>query len=124
MPRQAASILERHDDILVANEFPLTAKDFERIAKSLYTETGIHLTSSKATLVYSRLAKRVRDLGLADFSAYCDLIGSESGRSERLKMCAALTTNVTRFFRELVDQGNWKHRFTTHSLAAVSRDAA
>ena len=31
---------------------------------------------------------------------------------------------VTRFFRELVDQGSWKHRFTTHSLAAVSRDAA
>jgi predicted O-methyltransferase YrrM len=31
---------------------------------------------------------------------------------------------VTRFFRELVEQGSWKHRFTANSLAAVSRDAA
>jgi predicted O-methyltransferase YrrM len=31
---------------------------------------------------------------------------------------------VTRFFRELVEQGSWKHRFTIHSLAALSRDAA
>jgi predicted O-methyltransferase YrrM len=31
---------------------------------------------------------------------------------------------VTRFFRERVAEGTWKHRFTAHSLAAVSRDAA
>jgi chemotaxis protein methyltransferase CheR len=100
MRRGAAAAFESHDEVLVANEFPLTVKDFGRIAKLLYAETGIHLTPAKASLVYSRLAKRVRDLRLSDFSAYSDLIASESGRTERLKMCAALTTNVTRFFRE------------------------
>ena len=30
---------------------------------------------------------------------------------------------VTRFVAELVGQGVWRHRFTIHSLAAVSRDA-
>ncbi|MGZ6017804.1 MAG: CheR family methyltransferase, partial [Phenylobacterium sp.] len=54
----------------------------------------------KATLVYSRLAKRLRALGLASFQDYCALVSGHEGLDERQKMLAALTTNVTRFFRE------------------------
>jgi hypothetical protein len=40
----------------------------------LKAETGITLTEVKAPLVYARLVKRVRDLGLENFRAYCTLI--------------------------------------------------
>ena len=85
---------------LVPGEFLLTAEDFKTIAQAIYSDAGIHMPESKATLVYSRLARRLRALGLESFRAYCDLIRSQNGADERQKMLAALTTNVTRFFRE------------------------
>ena len=66
----------------------------------MHAETGVLLDDSKTNLVYSRLAKRLRLLGLKNFSEYCALIECEDGGDERGAMIAALTTNVTRFFRE------------------------
>jgi chemotaxis protein methyltransferase CheR len=83
-----------------AGEFGFERSDFEFIASALYEDAGIHLPSTKANLVYSRLAKRLRALGLESFREYCALIGSEDGSAERAQMIGALTTNVTRFFRE------------------------
>lgn len=86
---------------LVEGEFTLTAEDFRRIAATLHAEAGIALHESKATLVYSRLAKRLRALGLETFRDYCALIADrDGGLDERQRMIAALTTNVTRFYRE------------------------
>ena len=85
---------------LVPGEFRLTSEDFRAIAQAIYSDAGIHMPESKATLVYSRLARRLRALGLESFKAYCDLIRSDEGLDERQKMLAALTTNVTRFFSE------------------------
>jgi chemotaxis protein methyltransferase CheR len=93
----------------VPGEFELTAADFARIGALLREETGIHLPASKATLVYSRLAKRLRALGLKNFRDYCNLIVRDEGAQERQRMFSALTTNVTRFFRE-------EHHF--HHLAS------
>ncbi len=56
------------------------------------------MPQSKATLVYSRLTKRLRALGIATFSDYCETVREDE--AERNSMIAALTTNVTRFFRE------------------------
>ncbi len=81
-------------------EFAFTNEDFVVIARTLYDESGIHLPQSKATLVYSRIAKRLRALGLENFRDYCTLIGSTAGAGEKALMLSALTTNVTRFFRE------------------------
>jgi chemotaxis protein methyltransferase CheR len=75
-------------------------KEFRRIAAILHEDSGIHLPEGKVSLVYSRLAKRLRALGLASFRDYCDLIASDAGADERQRMLSALTTNVTRFFRE------------------------
>jgi chemotaxis protein methyltransferase CheR len=83
-----------------AREFPFTTKDFYRIAAILRAETGIALTETKAPLVYARLIKRVRALGLQSFETYCALIAADAGAEERGHMTSALTTNVTRFFRE------------------------
>jgi chemotaxis protein methyltransferase CheR len=85
---------------MVDGEFLLTEADFRRIAAMLHGDAGISLPEGKATLVYSRLAKRLRALGVASFRDYCELVASREGVDERQRMLAALTTNVTRFFRE------------------------
>ena len=87
---------------LVEGEFLFTEEDFQRIAKMLHDDAGIALPDAKATLVYSRLAKRLRALGLASFKEYCTILTEDGGRNagERQQMLAALTTNVTRFYRE------------------------
>ena len=85
---------------LVEGEFVFTAEDFLHIAQTLHAHAGIALSEGKAALVYSRLAKRLRLLGLRSFRDYCALIEGVEGVDERQAMTAALTTNVTRFYRE------------------------
>jgi chemotaxis protein methyltransferase CheR len=60
---------------------------------------GIHLTPSKRELVYGRLAKRLRHLGLSSFHQYCELL-NEKENGELVQCINAITTNVTSFFRE------------------------
>jgi chemotaxis protein methyltransferase CheR len=85
---------------LVEGEFVFTGEDFRTIASTLHAACGIALPDSKATLVYSRLAKRLRALGLESFRDYCALVTGADGLDERQQMIVSLTTNVTRFFRE------------------------
>lgn len=80
-------------------EFRFSRTEFLAIAGALRNDAGIDLSESKAPLVYSRLVKRLRALGLSSFKDYCALIGEQGGQ-ERARMVGALTTNVTRFFRE------------------------
>ncbi len=81
-------------------EFAFTWSDFRQIAAVVHSEAGIVLAETKVNLVYSRLAKRLRSIGLKTFRDYCSLIQSTDGADERQAMIAAMTTNVTRFFRE------------------------
>ena len=85
---------------LVEGEFLFTEDDFKKIANILHSHAGIALAEGKAALVYSRLAKRLRSLGMRSFREYCSLIEGQQGVDERQAMMAALTTNVTRYFRE------------------------
>jgi chemotaxis protein methyltransferase CheR len=96
----AVAVSSRRSQILVEGEFPFTERDFQHIATMLRSQSGIALNTAKATLVYSRLAKRLRKLGIASFEEYRALVDSDAGAEERREMFAALTTNVTRFFRE------------------------
>lgn len=86
--------------VALDHEFAFAEKDYRRIAAMIYADAGIDLGDDKSALVYSRLAKRVRALELNSFRAYCELVEAPEGREERLEMLTALTTNVTRFFRE------------------------
>ncbi|MET0295170.1 MAG: protein-glutamate O-methyltransferase [Phenylobacterium sp.] len=85
---------------IVEGEFLLTDTDFRKIAQIVHSHAGIYLSEGKAALVYSRLAKRLRVLGLRTFREYCQLVESAQGVDERQAMTAAITTNVTRFLRE------------------------
>ena len=98
----AAAILQsgRPDECLVNGEYPLTRKDLSEIATMIYSDAGIALNETKASLVYSRLSKRLRQIGLASFKDYCALVSSSGGAAERREMLSFLTTNFTRFFRE------------------------
>jgi chemotaxis protein methyltransferase CheR len=93
-------LAEHLDDDFAGREFPFTAADFDRIAEILHAEIGIVLDQGKMPLVYSRLAKRLRALGLKTFEQYDARISTHAGAGERRLMIEALTTNVTRFFRE------------------------
>jgi chemotaxis protein methyltransferase CheR len=90
----------RRTESLVDGEFVLTGEDFRKISSIIHAHAGIALAESKAALVYSRLARRLRSLGLESFKDYCALVSGRDGLDERQAMLTALTTNVTRFFRE------------------------
>jgi chemotaxis protein methyltransferase CheR len=96
----ASAIRRTAEPPLVEGEFEFTRSDFTTIARELYQRAGISLSDSKANLVYSRLVKRLRALKLGSFAEYCVLIASPEGADELGMMINALTTNVTRFFRE------------------------
>lgn len=78
----------------------ISTDEFDRIAAILHKESGIRIPQSKAAMVFARLSKRVRALGLENLHDYCNLVSDSSGVSERKNMVYALTTNVTKFFRE------------------------
>lgn len=96
----SAAVLHRDRAALVQGEYLFTADDFHQLTTWLREQTGIHLPERKAALVYSRLVKRLHALKLQSFSEYCALLASPSGEAEGEAMVSALTTNVTRFFRE------------------------
>ena len=106
---------------LVDGEFQFTADDFRTIAATLHAAAGIALPESKATLVYSRLAKRLRALGLESFREYCKLVTGAEGLDERQQMIVALTTNVTRFFREPHHFEHLKEKVLPPLLTAAKR---
>ncbi|WP_206453259.1 CheR family methyltransferase [Aurantimonas marina] len=97
----------------------MTEADFLKIAGMLYEDAGIHLTTSKATLVYSRLSKRLRSLGMRSFKDYCEMVSEAGGASERMTMLASLTTNVTQFFREKHHFDHLREHFLPPLLSAA-----
>lgn len=73
--------------------------EFEFIRLVIAENAGIVLGPNKRQLVQGRLARRLRELGLPSYEAYCDHV-RESGPEELVGLINALTTNVTAFFRE------------------------
>lgn len=95
-----SDLKQNPDEVMASGEYPLTRRDLAQIAAMIYSDAGIFLNDSKASLVYSRLSKHIRQLGLRGFRDYCDLVSSPAGAPERKEMLSFLTTNFTRFFRE------------------------
>ena len=83
-----------------AREFVLSETDYRSIRDRVYDLSGIRLGDQKFDLVYSRLTRRLRTLGLDDFASYLRLLDGPDGEAEIERMLNALTTNLTSFFRE------------------------
>ena len=80
-------------------EFEFTDGDFQALRSMVKEMTGINLAESKRELVYGRVSRRLRALGLSSFGSYREVLESGDG-SELVAFCNALTTNLTSFFRE------------------------
>ena len=81
-------------------EISLSEREFARIKSRVYKVAGISLSDAKRTLVVSRLSKIVRALGLESFDAYADYLENGAKASDAQDFVNALTTNLTRFYRE------------------------
>lgn len=81
-------------------EFPYTAADFGYIVEQAKLYAGIALSPQKKDMVYSRLARRVRALGLSSIRDYCKLLDSDRREEEIGHFINAITTNLTSFYRE------------------------
>ncbi|MBF9031119.1 chemotaxis protein [Rhodobacterales bacterium HKCCE3408] len=77
----------------------LAEREFRRIAELARAKYGIQLEPQKRAMIQSRLLKRLRARGLADFVSYCDLMESDSDEEDHF--ISSITTNVTNFYREV-----------------------
>jgi chemotaxis protein methyltransferase CheR len=81
-------------------EIPFTEVDFQTLAGIVYERSGIVLALNKRAMAYARLVRHLRTLGLRSFHDYCSLLKSSKGQREIGFLINAMTTNLTKFFRE------------------------
>ncbi|CDH34092.1 protein-glutamate O-methyltransferase CheR [Xenorhabdus bovienii] len=78
----------------------LSDAQFERICQFIYQRAGIVLAKNKREMVYNRLVRRLRVLGINDFGQYLSILEQNIHSKEWELFINALTTNLTAFFRE------------------------
>ena len=83
-----------------AREFDFTPNDFARVRSLIYQHAGISLSDVKTDMVYSRIGRRLRTLGIQSFKEYLDTLERQDDLDEWQAFTNALTTNLTSFFRE------------------------
>jgi chemotaxis protein methyltransferase CheR len=88
------------ESVMDQGEISLSEREFARIKGRVYKVAGISLSEAKRTLVVSRLSKIVRALGLNSFDQYVDFLEKGASTSDGQDFINALTTNLTRFYRE------------------------
>lgn len=103
-------------------EFEFKESDFDALRRMVKQLTGINLAESKRELVYGRISRRLRALGMSSFGAYRRLL--ESGDAAELgAFCNALTTNLTSFFREAHHFDYLRDEFLASRLASRRGDS-
>ncbi len=80
-------------------EFQFTNAHFSCLRDLMLEHIGISMSDTKRALVYGRLVRRLRRLGLDSFDQYCELLQGD-GSGELEEFTNAITTNLTAFFRE------------------------
>ncbi len=84
-------------------EFSYGADDFERVRSLIHRKAGISLHAGKQAMVYSRLSRRLRELGHRSVREYLDELEAMRGAGTEAQwqdFVNCLTTNLTAFFRE------------------------
>jgi chemotaxis protein methyltransferase CheR len=81
-------------------EFHFGDDDFNALRTLVRQHTGISLSDAKRELVYGRISRRLRALGLETFRDYRSLLTKDPQGREIVEFCNAITTNLTSFFRE------------------------
>ena len=99
--RGAAATAIVSDERAVAEptrEFAFSDVDFRSLVQYAHEKAGIALADSKRNLVYSRLSRRLRALGMTAFRDYREYLVATPGELENF--INAISTNLTKFFRE------------------------
>ncbi|MBU0784154.1 MAG: chemotaxis protein CheR [Gammaproteobacteria bacterium] len=96
----AAVNLSLQSDDNAEREFEFNDKDFSRVRALILKIAGISLAPSKQSMVYSRLARRLRACKHNRFSSYLDALEHNSSNPEWEHFTNSLTTNLTSFYRE------------------------
>lgn len=79
----------------------LSARDYSRLCQLVYGKAGIHLGGDRRTMLEVRIRRRLKELGLTSYRAYCDSLFSGEGKGEEIDaLIDVVTTNKTDFFRE------------------------
>jgi chemotaxis protein methyltransferase CheR len=81
-------------------EQPLTEAEFQGIRERIYRLTGISLSEAKRSMVVSRLQRLLRQMRLKTFVEYFEVIDAPGAEAHVQDFVNALTTNLTRFWRE------------------------
>ncbi len=75
--------------------------DYTFLCKLVYDRSRINLGPDKRVLVTSRLAKRLRQLGLDSYREYCEFLRTPGSGDELQLLIDRISTNHTHFFREV-----------------------
>lgn len=94
------------------DEFSLSDADFDGVRRRIYGLTGIALSDAKRTMVVGRLQKHLRQNRVQTFAQYFALLDAPGSDALVQDFVNALTTNLTRFWRE-------EHHFD-HLIAYVA----
>ncbi len=78
----------------------MNSQTFNRFRELIHSHSGIDLAPGKEALVSSRLAKRIRDLGLSSEMEYLDYLAADHSLNELTRLIDLMSTNVTHFLRE------------------------
>jgi len=73
---------------------------FEKFRSIVYEHSGIFLNETKEAMVASRLAKRMRILGIKHYEEYLQFLLQDQSGDEIINFLDVIATNVTSFFRE------------------------
>ncbi len=74
-------------------------EDFHFLSSVAFDISGIVLSEQKKELVYSRISRRIRSLGLTNFKQYCEHLNADQSKEVSFFL-NSITTNLTSFFRE------------------------
>ncbi|WP_269530846.1 CheR family methyltransferase [Chitinimonas sp. BJYL2] len=81
-------------------DYPYTQADFKLAREMIRERAGVSLADGKQHMVYNRLSKRVRTLGLSSISSYLLMLRNSPVHPEWDDFTSALTTHLTAFYRE------------------------
>jgi chemotaxis protein methyltransferase CheR len=93
-PSRPAFIVDAHLKWEISDEL------FAKYRDLIYREAGIALTDSKKSLLVSRVAGRLRELGLTTFDEYFRHVEDPAATEERGRLLDRICTNETHFFRD------------------------
>ena len=83
---------------IAEREFNFTAEHFRLISERMYQFSGIRLPEAKREMVYARLARRLRSLGIGSFDDYVRFLELEPAEWEH---------------------GSWRYRVHTQRIWVV-----